>query len=390
MDFDEVIDRRGQGTAKWDMMQEIFGVPEEDGIAMWVADGDFRAPDFLQDAVRAQMDIAQYGYFSGRNTHLDATAWWMKTRHRWDADSDHMFTTFGLGNAIAMILQCFSDPGDHVAIFTPVYHEFRNKIERNRRVVTELPLATVDGIYRMDFAAYDALMTGREKIMLISSPHNPAGRVWTQDELNEMAAFCERHDLILISDEIHQDLVFAGHKHLPMPVAAPDFADRVIVTTAASKTFSIAGLRTGVVTIPGASLREKFADYYKQFDIAPNLFGAALTTAAYSPAGAEWVDALNIYLEDNARLFIAGINAIPGVTAMPMQGTYLAWVDFAGTGMGRDEFSDRIYKRAKIAVTPGHTLGTGGETFMRFNIATRRGLVAEAVARMTEAFGDLQ
>ena len=165
---------------------------------------------------------------------------------------------------------------------------------------------------------------------------------------------------------------------------------RLVVTTAASKTFNVAGLRTGCVTIPDDRLREKFAAFFRKFDIAPNLFGIALSRAAYSPEGAAWVDELTAYIHGNYQLFREGIDAIPGVTAMKMQSTYLAWVDFEGTGMSREEFSDRIYKNARIAVTPGHTLGAGGESFMRFNIGTRRSLIAEAVARMQDAFSDLQ
>jgi len=357
MHFDDPTDRRGIHSAKWDLLEPAFGIPADEGLPMWVADKDFYPPDFLQDAARQLVENGNYGYFTGEDTYKDAVAWWMKTRHGWDADPAHMFTTFGLGHAIATSLQCFSEPGDHVAIFTPVYHEFANKINKTGRVVTELPLVRGgDGVYAMDFDAYDALMTGREKVLLISSPHNPAGRVWTATELTAMADFCIRHDLLLISDEIHQDLVFQGHKHLPMPVAAPQVIDRLVMTTAASKTFSIAGARTGCVTIPDEALRTRFAAFFRGFDISPNILGITLSRAAYSAQGADYVDQMMPYLEENARVFKEGVDAIPGLWAMPMQGTYLAWVDFAGTGMGRQDFTDRVYKKARIAATPGHTL----------------------------------
>lgn len=389
MDFDRLIERQGSGCNKWDLMERAFGVSPGDGLAMWVADADFRAPEFLNDAVRRQIERGTYGYFVEEGYNA-AIRWWMRTRHDWDVHEDWIFTAHGLGNAIALALHCFTEPGDHVAIFTPVYHEFRNKVERAGRVATQLPLKVVDGIYQMDFAAYDAMMTGREKIALISSPHNPAGRVWTQAELDELAEFCLRHDLLLISDEIHQDLVFSGHRHLPSHKALPQLADRIIAMTAASKTFSIAGLRTGAVIIPDPDLRARFQAFFAQFEIRPNLFGVRLTEAAYSPEGAAWVDQLLPYLQENARILSEGLGEIPGVSVMPMQSTFLAWVDFRDTGMARDEFSDRIYKRARIAVTPGHTLGPGGETCMRFNVATSRANVEEAVSRMQEAFSDLQ
>ncbi|MCT8159214.1 MalY/PatB family protein [Pseudoruegeria sp. SHC-113] len=388
--FDEIIDRRGSNSSKWDLMERAFGVPQEDGLAMWIADMDFRAPDFLQDAVKAQLEKANYGYFCGLESFNESVRWWMQERHGWALDTDHMFTTYGLGHGIAMAIQCFTEPEDHVAIFSPVYHEFAIKIGKTGRNLTELPLMQEDGRYTMDFAAYDGMMTGREKMVLFSSPHNPAGRVWTQSELSQLADFCKHHDLILVSDEIHHDLTFPGQTHLPMPVACPEITDRLIITTSASKTFNIAGTRCGCVTIPDPALRERFGRFYRGFDINPNLFGIVLMEAAYSPAGAAWVDELRAYLAGNAALFGEGIAAIPGLSFMPMESTYLSWVDFAGTGMVREEFQRRVFKDARIAATPGHTLGTGGESFLRFNLGMPRARVQEAVERLAAAFGDLQ
>ena len=389
-DFDTPIDRRGTDSSKWDLMEPTFGVSPDDGLAMWVADMDFAAPDFLQAATRGLLEKANYGYFAGYEDYLAAVQWWMRTRHGWEADPSWMFTTYGLGNGIAMAIQTFTDPGDHVAIFTPVYHEFANKIGKTGRAVTELPLSIKDGVYTLDFDRFETVMTGREKMILMSSPHNPAGRVWTEGELTALAAFCDRHDLILVSDEIHADLTFPGQTHLPMHVAAPQITNRLIMMTSASKTFNIAGSRTGCVTIPDPDLRARFGAFHRSLDMSPNLLGIVLTKAAYSPAGAAWVDQLMPYIEGNCRLFHEGIAPIPGVTAMQMQSTYLAWVDFSGTGMARDEIQDRIFNKARIAATPGHTLGTGGEYCMRFNLGTQRAQVSAAIARLQDAFGDLQ
>ena len=390
MSFDETIDWRGKGTSKWDMMETLFGVSPDDGLAMWVADGDYRAPDFILNAMQQRLNGAHFGYFADGSAHLEAASWWMKSQHGWDANPDHMFTTGGIGNAIALTMQGLTNDGDHVAIFSPVYHEFRNKIERGNRVVTELPLVIEGGIYRMDFDRYDDLMTGKETALIISSPHNPAGRVWTVEEQKQIAEFCERHDLLLLCDEIHHDLIHPGFKHVPMTLAAPDVLPRLIMMTAASKTFSIAGLRTGTITIPDDALRARFFEFYKRFDIAPNLLGMVATRAAYSPEGAAYVAEKNAYIAENARILNAGVNEIPGVTGMPMQSTYLAWVEFGGTGMTRDEIAERVYKGAKIAATPGHTLGLGGETCMRINLATSRERVEQAVQRLQDAFSDLQ
>jgi len=391
MSFDSPTDRRGTDCVKWDMMEQAFGIPAKDGLAMWIADMDFETPSFVQAAMQDLLARNDYGYFCGLESYEAAVRWWMQTRHGWTLEADAMFTTYGLGNGIAITLQALTDPGDEVVIFTPVYHEFAIKIGKTGRMVKELPLVQDEaGLYRMDFDAYEGMLSGREKMVIFCSPHNPAGRVWTQQELSALAGFCQRHDLLLISDEIHMDLTFGGQKHLPMPVAAPQILDRLVMTTSASKTFNIAGARTGTVSVPDPKLRARFAAFFRGLDMNPNLLGVALTRAVYSPRGAAWVDELTTYLEGNYALFKEGVDAISGLRVMPMQGTYLSWVDFSGTGMTRAEFSRRVADDARIATTPGHTLGTGGESFLRFNLGTQRARVQEAVSRLTEAFSDLQ
>ncbi|MEL7258598.1 MAG: aminotransferase class I/II-fold pyridoxal phosphate-dependent enzyme, partial [Pseudomonadota bacterium] len=292
MNFDELIDRRGTDCSKWDKMEALYGVSPKDGIPMWVADMDFRAGEFLQDAVRGLLDKANYGYFTGDAKMKEAVAWWMKTRHGWDADPSTMMSTYGLGNAIGLCLQAYSDPEDEVVIFTPVYHEFTAKVKKSGRTLKESPLVIRDGVYYMDLETLETQLSGREKIVLFCSPHNPAGRIWTRDELKELADFCLRHNLILISDEIHHDLVFPGQEHMPLPVAAPDILPRLIMLTSASKTFNTAGSRLGTVTIPDDRLRAPLAGLIRALDMSPHLLGTVLTEAAYSPAGAKWVDAL--------------------------------------------------------------------------------------------------
>lgn len=391
MHFDTQFDRRGTDCSKWDLMEPAFGVPADDGLAMWIADMDFKPAPVLQDAVKELLEAGDYGYFCGLEKFTDAIQWWMKERHGWDVEPDAMFTTYGLGNGIAITLQALTNPGDEVITFTPVYHEFAAKIGKTGRVVKEMPLVQdAEGLYRMDLERYETMLSGRERLVMLCSPHNPAGRVWTAQELQDLAAFCIKHDLLLISDEIHMDLTYSGHKHIPMAVAAPDITDRLVMTTSASKSFNIAGARTGTVSVPCPKLRARFETFFRGLDMQPNVLGVRLTRAAYSPAGAAWIDTLKTYLEGNYQTFKAGVDAIPGLKAMPMQGTYLSWVDFNGTGMERSEFSDRVAKKARIATTPGHTLGTGGETFLRFNLGTQRARIEEAISRLQDAFGDLQ
>lgn len=390
MDFDTPINRFGTHSVKWDSMEGIYGVPAADGIAMWVADMDFRPPACVQRAVEGMAAHGIYGYFGEDGDYLDAIRWWMATRHGWTVERSEIFTTHGLVHGTAMCIDAYTKPGDRVVLTTPVYHAFARIIKAAGREVAEMPLANVNNRYEMDFDAWDAAMTGRETMMILCSPHNPGGRVWTAEELRGVADFCKRHNLILVSDEIHHDLVMPGARHIPMPVAAPDIADRLIMMSATTKTFNIAGGHTGNVIIADPDLRKRFADRMMAMGISPNSFGVIMATAAYSPEGAAWVDALTGYLDGNRKLFDEGIRSIPGLSSMPLEATYLAWVDFAGTGMASTEFVNRVQKGAKIATNYGAAFGKGGESFLRFNLATPRATVAKAVERLQQAFADLQ
>jgi cystathionine beta-lyase len=390
MDFDRVINRFGSHSVKWDMMEAAYGVPAQDGIAMWVADMDFQPPQCVQDAIAKMGETGVYGYYGEETDYRNAICWWMQNRHGWQVDPSWIFTTHGLVNGTAMCVDAYTKPGDGVVLFTPVYHAFARVIRAADRHVVECPLEQVDGLYRMNFDAYDAMMTGREKMIILCSPHNPGGRVWTRDELQQVADFAKRHDLILVSDEIHHDLVFSGHRHTVMDLVDPSIRDRLVMMTATTKTFNIAGSHSGNVIIPDDALRATFAGRMNALGISPNSFGLFMAEAAYSPEGAEWLDALIDYLEGNRKLFDQTINEIPGLQSMPLQSTYLAWVDFSGTGMARDEFTKRVEQDARIAANHGPTFGTGGDTYLRFNLATPRSVVETACTRLKEAFADLQ
>ena len=390
MDFDRIIDRCGTHSVKWDMMESLYGVKPDDGLAMWVADMDFPPPAVVQRAVEDMAAHGVYGYFGDDRAYLEAIRWWMQTRHGWNVEPSWIFTTHGLVNGTSMCIDAFTKPGDGVVLTTPVYHAFARVIKAAGRQVVECPLTNDNGRYTMDFAAWDKLLTGREKMLILCSPHNPGGRVWTVEELHGVADFARRHDLILVSDEIHHDLVYPGHKHHVMANVAPDIQDRLVMMTAPTKTFNIAGCHTGNVIIADEALRKTFAGRMMAMGVSPNSFGVHMATAAYSPEGAKWVDELMTYLDGNRRLFDEGIRSIPGLGSMAMEATHLAWVDFAGTGMSAEEIRSRIEKGARIAVNYGESFGKGGESFMRFNIATPRPRIVEAVARMKEAFKDLQ
>ena len=390
MDFDEVIDRRGTHSSKWDTMEELYGVSPDNGLSMWVADMDFRAPKIIQEKLHGINSHGIYRYYGDYKEYNNSIKWWMKNRHNWEIDTSWIFTTHGLVNGTGLCIDAFTKPGDGIILFTPVYYQFSNLVEAARRKVVECPLKLIDNHYHFDFVEYERNLSGDEKMVILCSPHNPGGRVWTKNELQEVAKFAKKHNLVLVSDEIHHDLVYPNKNHTVMPIADPSVCDRLVMMTATTKTFNIAGAHSGNVIISNLNLRQKFSQRIRALGISPNSFGLFMATAAYSPEGAEWLDELLHYIDGNRVIFDREINKIPGLSSMPLEGTYLAWVDFSGTGMEEEEFIYRVQEKAKIAVNHGSTFGTGGEKYLRFNLATPRTLVVEATKRLTDAFSDLQ
>ncbi|TJZ89771.1 putative C-S lyase [Paracoccus gahaiensis] len=390
-DFDRIIDRRGTRCSKWDDMQAAYGVSPEDGLAMWVADMDFAPPAAVQAAVQAAADHGVYGYPGANAPYLQAIRWWMATRHGWQIDTDWITTCAGLVNGVAMTLDAYTRPGDGVIVMSPVYHAFARVIRAADRDLVELPLALQDGQYRMDWSAWEGMLKGHERLLILCSPHNPGGRVWSPEELAQVVDFCRRHDLILVSDDIHCDLVMPGApRHRMVATVVPEIADRLVTLTSATKTFNIAGAHLGNAIIADPDLRARFRHALTARGVSAGMLGMDMVAAAYSPEGAAWVDALMTYLDGNRRIFDAGVNAIPGLRSMPLQATYLSWVDFSGTGMTPAEVTARVEGPARIAANHGPTFGTGGADFLRFNIATPRARITEAVARLQSAFADLQ
>lgn len=388
-DFDEPIDRRRTHSVKWDMMEPYFGVPAEDGLAMWVADMDFRPPPAVMAALAREIETGVPGYFGDEKAYRAAIQGWMARRHGWDIAPEWILTTHGLVAAVGMAVQAFTEPGDGVILFTPVYHAFARVIGANGRQVVESRLVERDGRHFMDLDALAAQLTGRERMVVFCSPHNPGGRIWSVAEQRALAAFCAAHDLILVSDEIHHDLVMPGRSHTPMAVAAPEAADRLVTLTATTKTFNIAGALTGNAIVADPGLRARIAARIGAAGGSPNRFGVLMATAAYD-GGDAWLDALRPYLAENARIFDQGLAAVPGLSSMALDSTYLAWVDFRRLGMEQAEIERRLREGARIAASPGPQFGGGGEGWMRFNLAMPRARVEDAVARIQAAFSDLQ
>ena len=387
-DFDTPLQLRGTHASKYDSIAKVYGVDDPDVIPMWVADMDFAAAPAIRAALQAEIERGYMGYYSVTDPVDQAVANWYRNRHGWSVAPRVVRYTHGVVSGYGDTIAAFSDPGDGVIVFSPVYHAFFRQIEAMGRIVVESPLVEREGVFHMDLDALANALTGREKLVTFCSPHNPGGRIWSAEEIRDLAVFCAEHDLILISDEIHMDLVFPDATFTPTAVAAPEQLDRLVVLTAASKGFNIAGGETGLMLVPDTVLRAKMDKVLLDRESSPNRFGMAMTRAAFSESG-DWSDAVCAYLADNFATFEQRLNALPGVKVMPMQSTYLSWVDFSALGMRDSELLQRVLD-AKVVPNPGTQFGTGGSGHLRFNLALPKSTLETAIQRLEDAFSDLQ
>ena len=390
-DFDRVIERRGTHAAKWDLTAQLSGIVSPDAIPMWVADMDFPAPPGVTEALAAETRRATHGYYADTGSWAAALADWMARRHAWRVDLGWVSPTPGIVSGLGLILQAVSRPGDDVVVFPPAYHAFRRIILANERRILDAQLVETDGRYFMDLDALRANLTPRTKVVFFCSPHNPGGTVWSVDEIRALAALCTERDLILVSDEIHCDLVLDDLTHTPTILAAPEIADRLITCVAATKTFNLAGAHVGACVTSNPALKRCLDARIAASGLASyNRFGMIATEAAWR-TGEAWLGALLPYLAENRDLFDAGIEAgVPGARSMRLAATYLAWVDFSRTGLSPEEVAFRVKSRARIFASPGPQFGPGGETWLRFNLATPRPILEEALERLRGAFQELR
>jgi cysteine-S-conjugate beta-lyase len=389
-DFDRVIERRGTHASKWDMMARLSGIESSDAIPMWVADMDFAAPPGVTEALAAETKLATHGYYADTGTWAAALADWIARRHGWQADPAWVSPTPGIVSGLGLVLQAVSSSGDEIVVFPPAYHAFRRIILANERRILDAQLVEANGRYCMDLDALRAKLTPATKVVFFCSPHNPGGTVWSTDEIRALAALCAERDLILVSDEIHCDLVFGGAKHTPTIVAAPEIADRLITCVSATKTFNLAGAHAGACVTSNPVLKRRLDARIAASGLGSyNRFGMIATEAAWR-TGEAWLDALLPYLAASRDLFDARIEAaVPGACSMRLAATFLAWVDFSRTGLPPAEVAARVKNRARIFASPGSQFGPGGETWLRFNFATPRPILEQALGRLEDAFEDL-
>ena len=373
------------------MIAKLSGIQAPDALPMWVADMDFAAPPGVTEALLKEVNRATHGYYADTGSWASALVEWMQRRHRLTLDPGWVSQTPGIVSGLGLILQAITEPGDEVVVFPPAYHAFRKIIVANDRRILDAQLIEKDGRYRMDLAALETKLTPRTKVVFYCNPHNPGGTVWTGDETRALAAFCARHDLILVSDEIHCDLLLDGAVHVPALAAAPEFSDRIITCLAATKTFNLAGAHAGACVTPNASLKQRVDQRIMASGLSSyNSFGMIATEAAWR-TGEAWLDALLPYLTGNRDLLDARIKElIPGARPMPLDSTYLAWVDFSGTGLTPEDAAERVKSRARIFASPGDQFGPGGAGWLRLNFAMPRPLLDEALERLGNAFEDLR
>jgi cysteine-S-conjugate beta-lyase len=390
-DFDRVIDRRGTHASKWDMMEKLSGITASDGIPMWVADMDFAAPPGVTEALSTAVTRGVHGYYADTGTWAVALTEWMARRHSLTIDPAWITPTPGIVSGLGLILQALTEPGDEVVVFPPAYHAFRKILLANDRRILDAQLVQRQGRYEMDLEALATKLTPRSKIVFFCSPHNPGGTVWSIEEIRALANFCAERNLILVSDEIHCDLVLGEAKHTPTLMAAPEIADRLITCVAATKTFNLAGAHVGACVTSNSELKKRIDARVAASGLGSyNAFGMLATEAAWR-TGESWLDALLPYLAANRDLLDARIaRAAPGARSMRLDATYLGWVDFSGTGLPAADVAARVKDRARIFASPGEQFGPGGDTWLRFNFATPRPILNEALDRLDEAFKDLR
>lgn len=395
INFDTLIDRAGVDSAKWETIQSETNVfmhvrtdrflGEDASIPMWIADMDFAAPPAVTEALLARARHPIYGYTERSLTYNSAVANWMKTRHGWEIQPEWIVPTPGIVPALAMLVRAFLRPGDKAIIQPPVYFPFRMALELNDIAVLENPLIEENGKYRMDFDDLAAKARDPQaKALILCSPHNPVGRVWTRDELTRLAEICRANDVLIVSDEIHGDLTFEPF------TAFGALDENVIVCTAASKTFNLAGLSNSNLIIPNASQRERFQTYLRKHALTnTNAFGRIATEAAYTH-GADWLDQLLDYLRGTLDFMEKYFAAqIPQIRMIRPEGTYLVWLDCRALGMDAASLHRFFADRARVYLESGAFFGTGGAGFLRMNIATPRKNVEEALTRIKEAVNSL-
>ncbi|TYP71278.1 MalY/PatB family protein [Paenibacillus methanolicus] len=382
-DFDRRINRTGKGTYKWDQSEKLFG--RKDILPLWVADMDFEPPKEVVEAIVERAQEGIYGYTIRTEAYYEAIAGWMSRRHGWNVAHEWITSSPGVVPALSLIVMAFTEPGDGVILQSPVYYPFYDVIKMNGRNVLDNALILNEERFEIDFDLLEE-QAKEAKLMLLCSPHNPGGRVWTREELTRIGEICLKHGVLIVADEIHHDLVFSGHKHTAFASISEAFAQQSFTCVATSKTFNLAGLQAASVIIPNAELRRKYNYLLKTLSIhMESFFGQTAVVAAYNH-GDEWLDQLLVYLEDNRDFLIDYVTReIPQVKPMKPEGTYMVWLDCRAISENPQELKKLMFERAGVAFSEGSVFGRQGQGYLRVNLACPRSLLAEALDKFAQA-----
>lgn len=387
-DFDEIIDRTGTNSLKYDFARER-GKPD-DLIPLWVADMDFRAPQEVVDALKAKADHGIFGYSEPKENYFAALGNWCRSRYGWACEPKNFLLTCSVVHALATLVRILTREGDAVLICQPVYYPFAGTIRANRRKLVVSELKNDDGRYSVDLEDFERKIAENDvKVFILCNPHNPVGRVWTREELETLGDVCLKHGVFVVSDEIHADFIYGNARHTVFASIKPEFEKNCAVCTAPSKTFNLAGLHIANTYLADPALRRKFlAELDAQGYSQSNVMGIVACRAAYEH-GAPWLDALRGYLQGNLD-FVRGFlrERAPKIRLVEPEGTYLIWLDFRALGLSDAEIKNRMLNDAKLWLDDGYIFGAGGNGFQRVNIACPRALLERALIRLADAFSE--
>ncbi len=382
--FDSLIDRTKTHSIKWDTGL----LPEDcrDAIPLWVADMDFASPPEVVEAIQDRAAHPIYGYTNCSEEYYRSFIEWMKRRDSWDIKKEWIVFSPGVVPALNLAVLAYTQPGDTIIVQPPVYYPFESAVRNNGRQLIENPLVIRDGRYTMDFDDLEKKIDARTKVLILCSPHNPVGRVWTTGELSRLVDICAGRGIVIVSDEIHSDIILGTEVHHCTATVSDKAAAITITLTAPNKTFNLAGLQTANIVIPNARLRNAFVQQVTNIGLGlSNIFGMVAQGAAYDK-GEPWLEELLIYLRENydtVRHFLA--QRVPVIKVFPLEGTYLPWLDCRGLGLSDAQLHDFFLKDAKLWLDDGTMFGTGGSGFMRLNIACPRSILVKALEQLEKA-----
>jgi cystathionine beta-lyase len=382
--FDETAEREGTDCVKYDLREETFG--RKDIIPMWVADMDFKTPEFIVEKLRNRADHELFGYSYRSPEYFNSIIKWLSVRHKWKVYREWICFCPGIVPALNLCTLSFTRPGDSVIVQPPVYTPFFSAVENHGRNIVYNQLVEKEGRWTMDFDSLRRSVSENTKMIIISNPHNPVGRAWIPEELHTLAEICLRNQILILSDEIHCDLILPGFKHTPVAGISEEIADITVTCIAPSKTFNLAGLSTSSVIISNPVLRKYFNKKVESLHIGNgNIFGNVASMAAYAK-GYEWVDELVDYLNCNAFYVMKYCkDHIPEIIPVQPEATYMIWLDCRKLLMNGKELQDFFVHKAGVGLNDGSSFGPGGEGFMRMNLGAPRATVARAMEQIEQA-----